>query len=371
MSYTTRILGTTTAMIMAAGATADLQYGEAILSAESNCFTGTDHVLVRQQVNLFDSMEAASACGGGETSAYLVADAEWFVMSAGSTVPGQGSQNDDEVVPIIIDGGNGAGAVEVEFTVDRPTLFRMSRCLEGSKVIFWDGDYQIAELNEADQVTQLPSGDYWATIETDLYGTPVWAEIDWHQQPEEFDPADVNGDGKVNAADLAALMELMPESKFQDKTQDKTRNKTRSKTQDKPQDKTQDKPQAKPQEKPSTGGDCTDGAKSKSKGKSKGESKGTSKGNDKPAWLDGAKPMPKPKPGSFGSTKGEQKGKFSKGDDQITNYDNQADGSASSDNEIYGADQTGQSGPRFSNNGDLNADGKVDIKDIVYLMGRL
>jgi hypothetical protein len=364
MTNYTRALGTTVAMILAGGANADLQYGDAILNAESNCITGSDQMQIHQGVRMDDMMEVNSSCGGGGSAAYLIANPDWFILSAGSTVPGQQNQPDDEI-PIIVDGGNGPAAAEVQFTVDQPTLFRMSRCLEGSKVIFWDGDYPIAELDEADAVTKLPRGSYWATIETDLYGKPVWAEIDWHQQNPELDPADINGDGKVNSKDLAALVKLMHD--------------------------------AKPQEKTSTGGDCTDGAKSKAKGKAKGESKE----KNKPEWLDGAKPMPKPKPGSFESSKGEQESKPWKGDDPITNYGDQLGNSNSNGNDFDGASQPGQSGPRFSNNGDqlgnsdsngndfdgtsqpgqsgprfsnngdLNNDGKVDIKDIVFLMGQL
>ena len=88
MTNCTRILGTTAALIIAGGATADLQYGEAILSAESTCFTGTDQAQARQKVSLDEMMEVNSFCGGGGTGAYLMADTDWFIMSAGSTVPG-------------------------------------------------------------------------------------------------------------------------------------------------------------------------------------------------------------------------------------------------------------------------------------------
>ena len=47
MTNCTRLIGTTTALLLTAAASADLQYGEALLSAESNCFAGSDHQLLQ------------------------------------------------------------------------------------------------------------------------------------------------------------------------------------------------------------------------------------------------------------------------------------------------------------------------------------
>lgn len=401
MTNCTRLFGTTAALILAAGACADLQYGDAILSAESNCFAGSDYEQIQQSIGIDSSLEVNTSCGGGSTSAYLETGDSWFILSAGSSVAGQGSSGSDAEVPVIIDGGNGAAAVEIEFTVDAPTLFRLSRSLEGSKVRFWDGDYQIAVLNNSDEETQLPQGTYWATVETDEYGTPVWAEIDWSQQ-EKDKPADLNGDGKLDAKDLAVLISIISDAKGEAKSD---------------KDAKSDK---KPEQYP-TGGDCTE-AKSKSSGKLS-----ATDSHDK------ATPMPRPKPqgGLAGddnefktfdkpSDKGPELGDNSSSNGKAPSAPtgiNDGPGATNeqSSGDSIGSDQPGESSPQLGDNsssktkapsaptgindgpgatadkgsdkgsdkvkplglpkvktkGDLDGDGKVDIKDIVFLMARI
>ena len=295
MTKHTHLLGTMTATILAATATADLQYGQAMVSAESNCFTGSDRAFDQTAIKPGDLLEATSSCGGGGTSASLQAEEAWFVLSAGSSMPGKGAPSDEKGGRPMIDGGNGPGAVEVEFTIDRPTLFRMSRCREGSTVRFWDGEYQIAELGHGDQVTQLREGTYWATLETDQYGTPMWAEIDWQQSAND-DPADVNGDGRIDLQDLTDLVTILSDNGAK-------------------------KPS------PETG-------KDKNKGKGKGRGFG------------GATPMPKPKP--------VQKPAKGKGGDKPQK--GEAPALDTRDTLVKG---------------DLNQDGKVDIKDITHLLAKL
>ena len=363
MTSTTRILGTSTALAIAACAAADLRYDEVILSAESNCLTGSDRALFQQELDGRSHVEASSGCGGGETSAFLETGVDYFIISAGSTVPGQ-SLDADGKTPMITDGGNGHGAVEVSITIDRPTLFRMTRCLEGSKVVFWDDDYRIAELDGPDQATPLPKGTYWATIETDAYGTPVWAEIDWQQQKQD-DPADLNGDGRIDGADLAALIALVSDAGAQKKPQPKPGSKPESKPESKPKPGSAGKPV------PSfgTGGTCTDRAMTRCF-RVKGER------SDKHP-LNGARPLPRPKPGSFGS-KGTADGNAFDGRprQEIEDWSDAAEGSGfggttNANKGFDGSIPPAASGPTLDDNGDLNADGKVDIKDIVYLMGRL
>ena len=344
MTNYTRLIGTTTALVLASGACADLQYGDAILSAESNCFAGTQRDLVQQTLGAASAMEASSSCGGGSTSASLETGDSWFVLSAGSTVPGQGSSGSDAEVPIIVDGGNGHGAVELQFTVDAPTLFRMSRALEGSKVRFWDGDYQIAELKDLDEETPLPQGTYWATIETDQYGTPVWAEIEWSQQADEK-PADLNKDGRLDEQDLAILVKLVSESKDSN---------------DKPS-----KGKQKPSEH-STGGTCTDAGKDAGKQKPSGKLSAKDR-------LDGATPLPRPKPqqGGLASADGKFEGNVQPSDShpQFGNGSSSAGddkGSAKGSRKVLPIEL-----PKVKRKGDLDGDGKVDIKDIVFLLARI
>jgi hypothetical protein len=325
MTNCTAILGTATALILTVGANADLQYGEAVLSAESNCFTGAHHDLVQQSVSFAgEYLEASSSCGGGSTGAYLDTNADWFILSAGSTIPGQQSSG-KETVPVITDGGNGTGAVEVEFTVDGPTLFRMQRCQPGTTVKFWDGKDQIASLDSADGVTQLPQGTYWATIETDEYGTPMWAQVDWSQQ-EDQDPADINGDGKVNTLDLVELMQKMSEQKGSDKNHP-------------------------------TGGKCTAAA-----GKGKGGVKDISSGYT---------PMPKPKPAQSKRKSGGKEAQLDDNGDiygaHMSQMKGRADGKESKfdDNgEIFGAHMSRMKG-------DFDQSGKIDMTDVIYLLKRL
>ena len=327
MTNCTRIIGTTTALLLTAAASADLQYGDALLSAESNCFAGSDHQVLQQSISFDNAAEVNSSCGGGMTSAYLETNENWFILSAGSTVPGQGST--DEEIPIIIDGGNGAGAVEVEFTIDRPTLFRLSRSIEGSTVRFWEGDYQVAMLSNNDEETPLPKGTYWATIETDQYGTPVWAEIDWQQQGDDK-PGDLDDDGKVDGKDLALLISLVADSK------------------DAPSKSSSDKySNGHP-----TGGTCTSSGKKDFGLSSSLQVKGT--------------PLPRPKPQPSGDSRSNNKVPHAP--------TGLSDGPAATTDK-GGSDKPAKviapTLPKSERKGDLDGDGKVDIRDIVFLMARI
>lgn len=332
MTNCTRIIGVSAAMILTAYAAADFDYEQAILTAESNCFTGTHQEIVQQSLGANGSLEANSSCGGGMTSAYLEAGEDYFVLSAGSTVHGSSSSGSEKEAPVIVDGGNGYGAVEIEFTIDRPTLFTMSRSIEGSKVSFWDGQDLLDSLDYSDDKTALRAGTYWVSIETDEYGKPVWAEVDIWQ--DKKDPADLNDDGKVDQKDLKELVSLM------------------SKKSSYP-----------------TGGDCTDGAKDN--GKASLDIKG------KPIK---GKPLPRPKPGSFGSVKDmgnsygvvmgylasteseKAKADFSDNKVQLENTDKAR-------KDVRHLEIEEMKKPALK--GDLNGDLKVDMNDIFFLLKRL
>ena len=348
MTNCTKLIGTTTALILAAGACADLQYGEAILSAESNCFSGSEHDLVEEKITYNGTYEANSSCGGGMTSAYLHTDDAWFILSAGSSVPGQNGNSNDKDGRIVVDGGNGAAAVEVQFTVDRPTLFRMSRCLEGSNVRFWDGEYQIAELGHADQVTQLRAGTYWATIETDQYGSAVWAEIDW-QQSDADDPADINGDGKVNHLDLADMITLLSDNNARKPGLDKEKGKGLGDVTPMPKPKPAQKPGLKPARKP----DLKPGQKP---GRKPGERCGTGSSTKGDQFRSMQSFDRNSQPGQYGP--------------QLS--DNGADRYQDKpSNDKVDIEDPSRTSKKSRTKGDLDRDGKVDIKDIVILMGRL
>ena len=317
MNNCTRIVGATTALMLGLAANADLQYGDAILSAESHCFMGVQHETVQRPIAFAgDHLSTISSCGGGSTTAFIETAPDWFILSAGSTAPGMPTEG--EKAPVLVDAGNGPGAVELAFTIDRPTLFRMQRCLPGTTVIFWDDDYQIAVLDSADEVTPLPAGSYWATLETDQYGTPTWAQIDWSQQ-EDSDPADINGDGKVNAQDIADQVSRMSESK--------------PGTNAKESDGTH-----------TTGGECTkDDAASSKQVKGRGDRK------DKPV-TGGFTPLPKPKPGSM---KGKPNSQASEGKGPQVFF------------------EAPNKETKSRRKGDFDRNGKIDIHDIVYLIGRM
>ena len=353
MTNYSRLFGTTAALILAAGASADLQYGRAILSAESNCFAGSDQDYLQQSIGVDNALEVNSSCGGGSTTAVLETGDSWFILSAGSTIAGQGSAGSASEVPVIIDGGNGPGAVEIEFTIDRPTLFRLSRSIEGSKVRFWEGDDQIAVLNHSDEETPLPKGTYWATIETDQYGSPVWAEVDWEQQNDKK-PGDLNDDGKVDAKDLTLLLSIISNDKDAKNTSDK-----------------------KPAE-AATGGDCT--------AASKKDSKIHSVSN----YFDKATPMPRPKPQAEKAGDLESAGSGQPGDHAPKLGDRSSSqkaphaptGFSDGPGATNGKDSDKKSDkksdkvlapslPKVQLKGDLDGDDKVDIRDILFLMSRI
>ena len=202
-------------MIITACAMADLRYGEAILSAESNCFIGSQHDLVQQELGFNSTLEAYTSCGGGMTSAYAETYGQYFVLSAGSTVPGMsnsghGDEASDDYTPII-DACNGHAAAEIQFKVDRPTLFTMNRMIEGTSVSLWADSDLIDSLDFAGDQIALRAGTYWASVETDQYGTPVWGEVEWWQDDDDK-PADLDKDGKVDQKDVAILVSLMSKS---------------------------------------------------------------------------------------------------------------------------------------------------------------
>ena len=284
-------------------ANANLQYGDALLRAESSCFTGVQEETLHQSIAFTgDQLSVDSSCGGGATNASVRTGPDWFVISAGSTTPGMPTHG--EKAPVIIDAGNGSGAVEIGFSIDRPTLFRMQRCLPGTTVFFWDGDYKIAVLDSADEVTPLPAGTYWATLETDHHGTPMWGEIGWSQQ-DESDPADINGDGKVNAQDLAELVSMMS--------------------------------------------DYGPGTKVKGTPGDSGKAKGRDGRKGKPVTA-GFTPLPKPKPGSM-KGKPENESSEDKGPKKFFDAPDK--------------------GNKSHGKGDFDQNGKIDIHDIVYLIGRM
>ena len=371
MTNCTQLFGTAAALLLTVSASADLQYGDAILSAESNCFAGSDQQVLQQSIGVDNAAEVHSSCGGGMTSAYLETGESWFILSAGSTVPGQTSSGSKSEIPVIIDGGNGAGAVEVEFTIDRPTLFRMSRSIEGSKVRFWEGNEEIAVLNNSDEETPLPKGTYWATVETDQYGTPVWAEIDWDQQDDDK-TGDLDEDGKVDSKDLALLLSIISNTMEKD-----SKNSSNKKSKNFP-----------------TGGDCTNGSKKGSKldSASNLQVKGT--------------PTPRPKPqqgglagdlDSVGSDRPGQEapqlgsnsssnrkapiaptglgdGPGATTDKDASDKDSKDKGSDDKADKSYKnkpAKVLAPTLPKSKRKGDLDGDGKVDIRDIVFLMARI
>jgi hypothetical protein len=287
------------------------------------------------------------------TSAYTEAGKGYFVLSAGSTTHGSSGSESDEDAPVIVDGGNGYGSVEIEITIDRPTLFTMTRSIERSRVSFWSNGDLLDSLDYSDDRTALRAGTYWVSIETDEYGTPVWAEVDVWQQ--EKDPADLNDDGKVDQKDLSKMVSLMSKTSKDKPSEDKGSKK-----------------------KPSypTGGTCTDGAQAKGKGKTSLISK------DSPIY---GKPLPRPKPGSFGSDKDKNKGAQSKADfDQPSDFSHhEFDFSDnSSDSNPIAIPSKGKKAPKSSKpieidlsetelKGDLNGDKKVNFKDLFILLERL
>lgn len=340
MTNCTKLIGSSAAMILTACAAADFNYEQVLLTAESGCFTGSDRAVVQQSIGVDSSLEATSSCGGGMSTAYIEAHEYYFVLAAGSTVPGMNSSEEEEV-PVILDGGNGHSSVEIQFTIDRPTMFTMSRSMAGSEVRFWDENDLLDSLDEYGDRTALPAGTYWATTETDAYGTPVWSEVSVWQQAK--DPADLNDDGKIDQKDIPSLVSLIKKASNE-----------------------------KPAEHP-TGGECTDASNAKQQDK---PSLQTSKGSP----ING-RPLPRPKPGSFGSEKDDKGGPIAIDFDEPTNYSHHEFELSDNSGPIM-IDDKGRRADKDDKpiaieldkveiKGDLNGDKEVDYKDLFFLLERL
>lgn len=208
MNTTTKLVAGTAAFIMTTCALADLEYGSAILTAQSACDDAKGSQAIKGSLDQSNRMEAHAHCQSGMSSASVETGDDYFVLAAGSN--NSGAQKVNENNKKAKANNNPYASVEFMITVDRPTLFTMDRAIADSHVKFWSGSDLLDSLNKPGEQTALREGQYWVTIETDQYGTPTWAEISWWQNAGE--PADLNKDGQVDQKDLIVLVSEIKKS---------------------------------------------------------------------------------------------------------------------------------------------------------------
>ena len=189
-------------------ANADLNYDSVSLTAEAYC-EHTQDLRSSNAPSMQSERTMFAACGATEVTSYFNQGENGFIIGAGSTgpnsAPQQGSDHPRQSdQPGLSDNSMGYASVEIEFSIDQVTYFSMSRSLNGSTVEIWEGDNLIHAFQDAGDEGGLLPGSYVVKMENHPYETPAWAQISFEQ--DSGIKGDLDNNGVLDQNDLVKML---------------------------------------------------------------------------------------------------------------------------------------------------------------------
>lgn len=182
-------------------ANADLNYDSVSLTAEAYC-EHTQDLRSSNAPSMQSERTMFAACGATEVTSYFNQGENGFIIGAGSTGPNSAPQQADD--RRLSDNSMGYASVEIEFSIDQVTYFSMSRSLNGSTVEIWEGDNLIHAFQDAGDEGGLLPGSYVVKMENHPYETPAWAQISFEQ--DSGIKGDLDNNGVLDQNDLVKML---------------------------------------------------------------------------------------------------------------------------------------------------------------------
>ena len=182
-------------------ANADLNYDSVSLTAEAYC-EHTQDLRSSNAPSMQSERTMFAACGATEVTSYFNQGENGFIIGAGSTGPNSAPQQADD--RRLSDNSMGYASVEIEFSIDQVTYFSMSRSLSGSTVEIWEGDNLIHAFQDAGDEGGLLPGSYVVKMENHPYETPAWAQISFEQ--DSGIKGDLDNNGVLDQNDLVKML---------------------------------------------------------------------------------------------------------------------------------------------------------------------